>query len=193
MTEFERLNQQLLDYFSEIECIFPEQQKLLRLECSPGCYACCLSRDVTATLLEMLPFAISLFQQGKAEQLFEELSETSQDNCYFFRKESVAGERGHCTIYPYRPILCRVFGAFPRHDKWSNVELSVCKKIKQENPILFDGAVKNLQHSHFEKSAFAETWRLKIMNLRPDIGIEEYPINSAALQAITFASLYFRV
>ncbi|MBI2521042.1 MAG: YkgJ family cysteine cluster protein [Bdellovibrio sp.] len=193
MTELEVLNQQLLDYFSGVERVFSEQQKTLNLACLSGCGSCCLNPDVTATLLEMIPIAIHLFQQGQAEQIYKALSETSQKNCFFYAPESKDGEQGRCSIYFHRPLLCRIFGAFPRRDKWNNNELSVCKKIKQERTIAYEVAINNLRNFSFDELAWAHTWKLKVMNLRPDIGTEEFPINFATIQAITFTALYYRV
>ncbi|HAZ11286.1 MAG: hypothetical protein A2X86_20590 [Bdellovibrionales bacterium GWA2_49_15] len=192
MTELERLNQLLLDYFTEIEDRFSCQQKMLKLECLSGCGDCCLG-SVTASLLEMLPLAVRLFQQGQADQIFQDLSGTSQESCYFYKRESIDGERGHCSIYSCRPLVCRVFGAFPRRDKWNKLELSVCKKIKSERWMAFEAAVKNLQHNQFEELSFSNVWKEKLMDLRPELATQEYPINSATLQAITFASMYFRM
>ncbi len=59
--------------FDDLEKSFGSYQSQLGLHCKPGCGACCNNPNIEATVLEM-PLALQLYDQGKAEQVLEELA-----------------------------------------------------------------------------------------------------------------------
>lgn len=118
---------------TEVADKFSTYQQQQGLHCRPGCGECCLQPTIEATALEMLPLALSLFDQGIAEQILQQFDQQPlAKNCMFYQKRTFDGRQGQCTIYQHRPSICRMFAAAGYRDKLGQTSLSVCKIIKSE-------------------------------------------------------------
>lgn len=74
--------QRLRDLSRRVEAVYGEMadtfsgyQQASGLSCRSGCGECCTQPTIEATVLEMLPLALHLFDQGKAEQTLTQLEE----------------------------------------------------------------------------------------------------------------------
>lgn len=176
--------------FDELEQTFGNYQRASGLACKPGCGACCSNPKVEATVLEMLPLALNLYDQGKAELVLAELEQYSGFSCYHFVRHSLDGQAGACSVYSQRPGICRMFGAAGVSSKDGNTRLSVCRVIKQESPAAYQNALGTVQ-STVPPAMTAGKSRLQQLDF--SLGQHDFPINEALIQAlkkVLFQSTY---
>jgi len=138
MQRLRLLASKIMEIYDESHDSFQAFQQKTGLTCIPGCGECCLSTEVSASILEMIPSALDLYDQKLAEKILntlEQLDETS--HCIFYVELSEDGKQGRCSNYKYRPCICRSFGATTVKNKTSKNILSVCKHIKKQTLIDF--------------------------------------------------------
>lgn len=159
---------------------FSNYQQQMGLPCLSGCGACCLSPEISATILEMLPTAFSLVDKNGlefAEQFLQQLENSQDFVCVFYKRLSLDGKKGHCTNYEFRPSVCRSFGAAALRDKNGNKSMSICKYIKEA----FPETIKNLDPID---APVIGDFAKKITLLDPYLGNKLYPINEALKLAL---------
>lgn len=155
-------------------------QKESGLHCISGCGECCKKPDIEATPLEFLPLALYLLDEGKAEQALQELSEKEDALCYLFRP-SITNFGGLCVDYPYRGLICRLFGYAARRNKEGQKELVTCKIIKECQSADYENAVVGLKKG-MKVPVFSEYYS-RLSNIDPEL-MHFYPINEAIKKAI---------
>lgn len=176
--------------FDELEESFGSYQSRLGLHCKPGCGACCNNPNIEATVLEMLPLAFQLYDQGKAEQVLEELEMYSGFACYHYKRSSLDGLMGSCTVYKQRPVICRIFGAAGDRDKHGNNRLSVCRVIKEIHASEYQQALQDLSQQPPPRMTDGKQ---RVRQLDFALSREDLPINQAlkvALQKVLFQSSF---
>ena len=145
MNRLRELSSQVMDVYHSLSQEFSSYQSSQSLNCVEKCGACCNKPDIEVSPLEMLPFALHLFDTGQAEQVFDELQSYSGFACKQYQRLSLDGIEGYCGIYEYRPGLCRMFGAAGYKTKSGEATLSVCKTIKQAVPDKYAAALITIQ------------------------------------------------
>ena len=60
--------------FNQLDLEIATFQEQSTLHCKFGCGKCCFKPDIEATILEFLPFAQHLYNDGKANEWYENLS-----------------------------------------------------------------------------------------------------------------------
>ena len=145
MNRLRELSSQVMDVYHSLSQEFSAYQSSQSLNCVEKCGACCNKPDIEVSPLEMLPFALHLFDTGQAEQVFDELQSYSGFACKQYQRLSLDGMEGYCGIYEYRPGLCRMFGAAGYKTKSGEATLSVCKTIKQAVPDKYAAALITIQ------------------------------------------------
>ncbi len=106
------------------------------LGCPPGCGECCLSPEVEATVLEMLPLALDLRRRGLLEPTLARLGPGGEPPrpCLFYSPAPLGAFGGHCSVYPWRPLLCRLFGFAAVAGPEGRPELAVCGRMRAALP-----------------------------------------------------------
>ena len=121
----------------ELEII--EFQDKSTLRCVAGCGKCYANPEINASPLEFLPWAFYLFLNGKAETVLSVLFKTDISTCYIFNPLSLLEiNRGNCSNYQYRGLICRLFGFGANKDKYERYRLSTCKIIKDGQKEAFE-------------------------------------------------------
>lgn len=128
--------QTLLSFFETEGARFAKAQKASGMHCPPGCGACCINPAVEVSPLEMLPMAYALLEQGKAETLLEQITNDPTSACPLYEAQSEDRKKGRCTQYETRPLLCRLFGVSARRDKYNELEMMLCRELKNLYPEL---------------------------------------------------------
>ncbi|RVT48209.1 YkgJ family cysteine cluster protein [Rheinheimera sediminis] len=128
----------------EIAQTYSSYQNDRKLFCRSGCGECCLHPGIEASVLEMLPLALYLYEQGTAESTLEALQHHELDGCYFYQASSEDRKSGQCGVYPYRPAVCRMFGAAGYRGREGEVLLSICKVIRTDEPAAVIAAEQSL-------------------------------------------------
>ena len=126
----ERRVQLVETLFSQLEKESAQFEKSSGLSCVSGCGKCCSYPDVEASPLEFLPWAFHLFLNGEAEKTLIAINETQSLTCLIYKSSSVI-DRGSCSNYKYRGLICRLFGFAANTDKYGNLRLATCKIIKE--------------------------------------------------------------
>jgi Fe-S-cluster containining protein len=157
------------------------------IHCLSGCGECCKKPDIECTPLEFLPLALELFDEGRAEQAWEELQNNSQSLCYVFRPH-ITNFGGMCNAYPNRGLICRLFGFTARTNKEGQRELVTCKFIKQEQAEDYDQLVEDLKAGR--KIPVMSEYYTRLTSIDPTLG-EFYPINLAIQKALEVVMHYY--
>ncbi|MFD3389359.1 YkgJ family cysteine cluster protein [Alteromonas macleodii] len=205
MNRLRELSSQVMDVYQSLSQEFSAYQSSQSLNCVEKCGACCNKPDIEVSPLEMLPFALHLFDTGQAEQAFDELDSYSGFACKQYQRLSLDGKEGYCGIYEYRPGICRMFGAAGYKTKSGEATLSVCKPIKQAVPEKYAAALIAIQPAWGQsnnsdpmsisnsKPPMIAEGRQKLAQLDYELGDKLIPINDALryiLEKILTLSFY---
>ncbi|MBF0504902.1 MAG: YkgJ family cysteine cluster protein [Candidatus Omnitrophica bacterium] len=160
------------------------------LRCKAGCGACCENPDIETTVAEVLPLAVHLWMLDQAENKLKAIqSKATGGICIFYHPDPLTVNKGHCSIYAYRPGICRLFGFCARRDKHGQSQLMTCKIIKENHAQacletqerlrqgLLPALLLNIHASH-------------VFNIDPAWGGKLLPINQAVQRALEKVGLY---
>ncbi len=165
-------------------------QKATGLHCPPGCGRCCQSRQVEATVLEMLPLAQELWARGEAA-LWYERAQLDPTRCVFYTPDQLCFGTGRCQAYPWRPLLCRLFGYAAVRDKHGHAMLGVCRFLKDLAPELAQRAHDQVKDG-LEVVTFAAA-SAALLAYEPSLTTPAYPINEALWRALERVSLHHQL
>lgn len=159
------------------------------LSCLPGCGFCCSNPRVSASVLEFLPLAFDLYEKGKAEKALALLeTKTDSDWCIIYKATSDDGQKGFCSDYQNRGMICRIFSSSSRTNKAGEKEIITCKKIKSAKPDQFASAEKRVNADlPIPSSAGAYS---QLYNLDFQLTKDQMPINLAIRKALETVLTY---
>lgn len=163
-------------------------QRSSKLFCPAGCGKCCEKPAIMVTPLEFLPFALSVYDEGRQEEILMQCVDRSGGICLIFRP-SITQFGGLCSAYPERGLMCRLFGYAARRDRMGNAELVTCAIVKSEQVL----AYSNFQHVLFTGEytpPFFSDYYSRLKNIDPDL-CEMLPINQAIAAAIQYVMHYY--
>jgi Fe-S-cluster containining protein len=181
MQELRDLAQQVDTIYTDVSQIFFDYQQKKSLFCRSGCGKCCLHPTIYASVLEMLPLALHLYDTGLAEWVLETLEPYDEKPCFFYKATSEDLKQGYCSIYNYRGSVCRMFGAAAYPNKYGKAELSTCQPIKEDNPEHYRIAILTLES---EPAPMMKHWKDKINAIDYRLGHEELPMKEAIIVAL---------
>lgn len=190
MQRLQQLSQLVLQTMNEVGQAYGQYQRDQQLFCRSGCGECCLHPGIEASVLEMLPLAYHLLEDGRAEATLEALQQSDFDGCYFYQRHSADGKQGQCSVYPYRPAICRFFGVAGYNGREGEISLSVCKVIKADHPIRYGETLIALESSN---PPMMRNGKEQIRQLDYELGGKNLPINDAlqqALERVLFENYY---
>jgi len=152
------------------------------LSCISGCGACCANPEVSASPLEFLPLAFDFYAKGLADTILT-LLDTEEENksCIVYRAHSADSKNGYCTNYASRGLICRLFAASARKNKYGAKELIICKKLKVEKSEKFQETSARI-NSDLEVPIASKYYQL-IEEIDDSLS-KQYPINTAIRLAI---------
>ncbi len=163
---------------------FSTYQKSTGWNCLSSCGRCCLNPEVEASLYEMIPMALAIYEEGKLDEWVEKLTTSSQDYCLAYVDGKKSGE-GTCGRYEERPSICRMFAVAGLRNKNGQVTLSICRYIKEEYHIQ-----KIPVGLSEEETPLMVKWSYKLASLDQRLVQERMPINQALYQALGKVALY---
>ena len=125
--------------FAKLELEIALFQESSTLGCVAGCGKCCTNPEIDASPLEFLPWAFHLFLNGNAENVLLDLKNSSKSICYIYNPLSLLdSNKGNCSAYQYRGLICRLFGFGANKDKYGQYRMSTCKIIKENQKEAFE-------------------------------------------------------
>ncbi len=172
----------LLDIFREIDKKIDLFRAKASLSCVPGCGNCCRDACVGVSVLEVQPLAVYLLQSKKADHWLERINpEDERARCVFYSREQLSNG-GHCSVYPYRPLLCRLFGFASRVTEKKDREIMLCKEIKN----YFPQEVQRVQSQSKIKSysPVSSEFAIKAYGVSMDLANDFRNINIAVKRAV---------
>ena len=160
-------------------------QSVTGLHCPDGCSSCCTSRQVEASILELLPLALEIYSRRDEEEVIRSIQEKENEQdlrCVLLLREPPLDMKGSCSYYDFRPLLCRLFGFALRKNKYNRPEFSPCNIIRSIDP----GGVKRAEIAISEglKCPIYQEAFMRIASINPDMGYRLLPINQALKGAI---------
>ena len=176
--------------FDRLEIEITAFKSETHLYCNAGCGKCCSTPNIDASPLEFLPWAFHLFLNGKAEETLIELRNNKTKNCHLYRSISILEyQKGSCSNYRYRGLVCRLFGYAANTDKFGKLRMATCKIIKEQQTEHFTKA-EELINKKIYVPIFSDYYmRLAQIDLR--MGVILIPINEALKMAIEEVLSYY--
>lgn len=172
----------------ELDTEIQKFQDWSHLHCKFGCGKCCFKPDIEATPLEFLPFAVHLCKTNQAEDWLNRLDTLDNDQICVILNPTQTGA-GLCSEYPYRGLICRLFGYSARTNKYDVKELVTCSIIKTEQQTNYEIADTKIK-TDGQIPLMAEYY-LKLHYIDPNMANEFMSINQAIKKAIELALQYF--
>jgi Fe-S-cluster containining protein len=169
--------------YEEMSSTFSLYQKNTGLQCPSGCGRCCTNPGIEASVLEMIPFALKIYDQGQLEEWIQKLEERINPQCVLLQMDQASGKT-KCLSYHERPSVCRMFGVAGTYNKHQEITLAICKLLKELNTELPRPS---------EATPLIPHWTAKLTALDPELSKNKLPINLAmkgALEKIAFYTQY---
>ncbi|MDW8849984.1 YkgJ family cysteine cluster protein [Flavobacterium sp. MMLR14_040] len=176
--------------FDRLEIEITAFKSETHLYCNAGCGKCCSTPNIDASPLEFLPWAFHLFLNGKAEETLAELKNNELKNCHLYRSISILEyQKGSCSNYRYRGLVCRLFGYAANTDKFGKLRMATCKIIKEQQTENFTKAEELINKKMYVPIFSDYYMRLAQIDLR--MGVILIPINEALKMAIEEVLSYY--
>lgn len=180
-------SQELQKIYEEMSKTFSDYQQSTGLTCLEGCGRCCVNPEVEASVFEMIPLALRLYDENKLEEWLEKLDAPLSEHCLLFQSHTPDGSKGLCGAYQERPSLCRMFGVSGYHNKHQQITLSICKYIREKYP---DLTKIRMAEASGEKTPMLMVWSYRLAQIDPALIQERMPINRAIKGALEKVALY---
>jgi len=176
---------QIRQIYEDIDRQIETFQVASGLQCPSGCGKCCENPQVETTPTEVLPLALRLVQEDRAEYWLKQAAIANYAGaCIFYQPDRLIAGNGRCGVYADRPSLCRLFGFGTIKNKHDRSELAACKIHKQTMPAVLASAVNPVLDLAPNFSDFS----MQLRNLQPDLS-DLVPINQAVAIAINKVGL----
>jgi Fe-S-cluster containining protein len=173
--------------FQELDAEIAQFQSATSLHCKSGCGKCCFKPDIEATILEFLPFAHHLYRQDHALDWLSKLKETDSSVCLILNPTQAGA--GLCSEYPYRGLICRLFGYSARTNKYGAKELVTCQIIKTEQSAAYQSAEERIKAGM--PVPVMNQYYMQLHAIDPALATVYYPINEAIKKAIETVLHYY--
>ncbi|MEQ9297313.1 MAG: YkgJ family cysteine cluster protein [Cyclobacteriaceae bacterium] len=176
--------------FNTLDQAISQFQTVSGMDCFFGCGQCCTKPDIEASILEFIPLAIQHYEEGNAEQMYELLSADTDDPvCINFKSHANQEDRGRCTQYTNRGLICRLFGYSARVDKYGKNELVTCVRIKEESPEAYRKGAVHVKEGG-EVPVMSNYYR-QLQAIDFELANQRLPINEAMLESLKIVMAYY--
>ncbi|NPV01605.1 MAG: hypothetical protein HPY53_09520 [Brevinematales bacterium] len=173
--EIINLSYEVIKIYSDLEHAVSTYKKETGIDCQSGCGHCCNNPDVEASPGEFLPLALMLWDSGGAMAVLSKINDQPERPvCVLYAFQSDEPDKGGCSMYPYRGMICRLFGFTAASNKKGVSALITCRLIKNRY-------VNELTHAAQSGNVppLMEEYTRTIEPLIAEFGTRRYPINQA--------------
>ncbi len=175
---------ELMEIYQEVDTQTLLFKNAARIECLNKCQECCHSaRYVEASPFEMLPLSIHLWKEGGAEAILKQLEEADPEGpCILLNRNPSSLSAGGCGYYPFRPLLCRLFGFSAVLDKYGTPKIALCKSLKQ-----LDTGIEDRINEMIQKGLqvpILSQYSLRVSFIHPRLGQVRHSLNFSLRQAL---------
>ncbi len=178
--------------FGRLDAEIQSFQSCTGLHCISGCGKCCTKADIEATPLEFLPLAFHWFINHQAEAMLEQLENDPSPICTLYAPLSSdlhLNGQGSCVNYPYRGLICRLFGYGASRDKFGELKLVTCKLIKEQQVESYEKAMALLNQKEYVP-VFTDYYK-KLMQIDFKLANQYLPVNEAISLALETVLSYY--
>lgn len=180
-----------------VEKVFSSLQKEIEsfqgesgLSCVANCGFCCTKADIEASALEFLPLAYALYKKGEAMAWYERMkADIDNPTCSIFRSLKNAEDKGFCSSYAYRGLICRLFAFSAIRDKYGEKNFIVCKPLKTEKAELIADIKQGIAGGM--KIPMMSDYYYQLYAIDEAMGRERMPINRAIVRALEEVMFYY--
>lgn len=171
--------------YDHLDTEIREFRKASGIHCISGCGKCCTKPDIEASPLEFLPLAFHWFMNHQAEEMLAQLKQETSPICKIYSPLSSAladSNKGSCSDYVHRGLICRLFGYGASRDKLGALKLVTCTLIKEQQATNYQQAVTMLKAGDYVP-IFTDYY-LKLIQIDFRLGNQIVPINQAMIEAL---------
>ena len=179
----------LLRLYGRLDRDIERFKKSTGIKCAAGCGRCCENPEVETTVLECLPIAVELWRQNQAEDWLKKAEARQLSGpCVFYQPHPHMPGHGRCSVYPWRPLICRLFGFSANTDKNNQTTFVTCATIKKLYADQYIETQTRIGKGLSIPAMFS--YSLEVMNINPELGKKQLPINEAIKIAIEKVGLF---
>lgn len=177
--------------YVQLEVEIKDFQQKSSLGCVANCGKCCNNPDIDASPLEFLPWAFHLYLKGEAETMLEQLHTTAAfTKCFIYQPFSESeADKGRCSDYKHRGLICRLFGYGAISDKYGKLRLVTCKIIKEGQKVNFDQSTISINEG-LSVPIFTDYY-MNLSQIDFQLGNVVVPINKALKLALEEVLQYY--
>jgi Fe-S-cluster containining protein len=177
-------------FYAKLDQDLADFQTVAKYGCISGCSKCCHAPHIEATILELLPLAFYLYKENTAEKIYDKLEQgTSSSLCALYEPILTGSRKGACSEYPYRALVCRLFGFSFTRDKTGKPNLLTCKDIKTEHTEAHEVITTKAQDGL--EVPMASNYYTLLTDIDYHLSLKSYPINEAMRLAIEMVLNHF--
>ncbi len=173
----------VLRLYEKLDQKIEEFKAVSNLRCPSGCGRCCENPNIFCSVLEVLPLAGQLWQNKSATRILSKIGESGCGVCVFYEPNPLKSGNGRCSVYPWRPLICRLFGYAAKQDKYLKSQLVTCPTMKSYCAKEYQQVVENLDQGKIISPLMRE-YTMQLLTIEPHLGIEQFSINTAVRIAI---------
>ncbi len=160
------------------------------LKCPVHCNACCLKSDIEASPIEFLPLAAWLYRTNQVDEYLEKLENRTDGLCINYSPEAKSKGEWGCQQYPYRGLICRLFGYGFRLSREGTPVLVTCKIMKGTIPEAVNRA-NSLAAAAPDAMPIFRNYFMQLFAIDPEMALKQMHINDAIKTAIELLYFYF--
>lgn len=158
------------------------------LTCIENCHLCCAKSDIQANILEFLPLAYHLYQTHQAYEFLEKLEQNQhQSICALYNPFN---KDGACMFYPYRGLICRLFGNSAMMIHENKKDLICCKLLKTQKSVEYKKTEFLINHGL--KVPLTSDYYMRLYAIDLKLSTQYFSINDALKNAIETILFDFR-
>ncbi len=175
----------LLEVYRELDAHIEDFKKAVGVECIESCGRCCVvsSSKVEASVFEMIPLAIHLWETGEANNFLKKIDWADQNSqCVLFDGGGGRSSPGHCMAYPFRDLMCRLFGFSAVENKYGRPVMALCSVMKDRRPGVREEIQRRIDHGL--RPPVYKNYAYRIILADSQYGLPLFPINEAIQKAL---------
>ncbi|MBN2736107.1 MAG: YkgJ family cysteine cluster protein [Spirochaetales bacterium] len=157
-----------------------------QFNCPEGCGLCCTNFEPRVGQAEALYLACYYISQSS--QCLESLKSLKEVPPCFFYDPEPGPAKGHCSVYPGRPLICRLFGFSASRNKQQQLVFRLCKIMHQNEERQFTEEILKERFKILPPEM--GRYSSQVNTLSPDLNWESMPLKQAVEKAI--AHLYLK-
>lgn len=182
MSYLEDISLKVEQFYTALDKDLSAFQTQAKYSCISGCSKCCTSPTIETSILELLPYAFHLYKNNTAEIIYDRLLLNTSAICDLYQPLKTVTQKGGCSDYPHRALICRLFGFSFTRKKIGESTLLTCTTIKDEYPDLYESI--NTKAQEGLAVPLAMNYYNQLTDIDYNLSKQQYPINEAMRIAV---------